>query len=133
MGAKKPQDHERLIPREQAFVDHFFGKAGANATKAAILAGYSTKSARNQASRMMTKRNIQQALSDRLERRVVLDIIDAAQRDRLLSSFAIDERLPVKERIRAIDVLNKVEGRYSSTLHIKNRLTLEEVLEASHK
>ncbi len=128
-----PQHRSRLTPGEQAFVDHFFGEARANATRAAVLAGYSAKSARSQSSRLLTKANIQQALVERRERKVVQGIIDAARRDTLLSTFAENERIAMKERIRSIDLLNKVDGRYSSTLNVKNRLTPEEAIEASHK
>jgi phage terminase small subunit len=55
--------YDRLNPRQQKFVDAFLELG--NATRAAERAGYSPRSARNQASRMMTYDDIQAAIAER--------------------------------------------------------------------
>lgn len=57
-----------LSVREQLFVNEYLQRVGTrgNGSEAAIAAGYSPKSARQQASRLLTKANIQRAIQERL-------------------------------------------------------------------
>jgi phage terminase small subunit len=57
-----------LNPRQRAFVNAYLGEANGNATKAAISAGYSERSARSVASQIMARTDIQQAIAGRLEK-----------------------------------------------------------------
>ena len=54
MGERKLND------REKAFVEAYCGVAKFNGSKAAIIAGYSAKTARSKASQLLTKVNIQE-------------------------------------------------------------------------
>lgn len=57
----------KLSDRQQRFVDEYL--IDLNGTQAAIRAGYSAKTANEQASRMLTKVSIQQAISERMAER----------------------------------------------------------------
>lgn len=56
-----------LTEKQQRFVDEYL--IDLNATQAAIRAGYSVKTAREQASQNLTKLNIQQAISEKMAER----------------------------------------------------------------
>lgn len=128
-----PKRKGQLNEQERRFVDAFFGKAKGNATKAAILAGYSRKNARSQASRLLTRANIQKALAGRRDRREQDSIAEADERDRYFSTFLRDEHLDIHARLIAGKELNKVSGRHSILVNVKGKLTLEEALGASRK
>jgi phage terminase small subunit len=128
-----PKSRSPLNPREQAFVDAFFAKGRANATRSAVLAGYSARSAASQGSRMMRKRNIQNALLARQEAKRTAAILSAEERDKLLSRIAEREEIRDPKTAKScVAELNKCDGRHSMTHHHKGRLTLEQVLEESH-
>lgn len=55
----------KLTRRQELFVEEYL--IDLNATQAAIRAGYSQKTARSQGQRMLTKVDIQQAISERME------------------------------------------------------------------
>ena len=59
------QDKGKLTPKQQAFVDAYVGEAKGNATKAALDAGYSPKTAYSIAHENLKKPEIAQAISDR--------------------------------------------------------------------
>ena len=56
-----------LTEKQRRFVDEYL--IDLNATQAAIRAGYSVKTAREQASQNLTKLNIQQAISEKMAER----------------------------------------------------------------
>jgi phage terminase small subunit len=53
---------KKLRPKEKAFVEAYCGEAKFNGTQAAITAGYSEKTARVAASKLLTKVNIHEAV-----------------------------------------------------------------------
>ncbi len=55
----------KLSERERRFVEHYMGAAAGNATQAARLAGYSKTTAEKQASRLLGKVGVQQAITER--------------------------------------------------------------------
>ena len=57
----------RMTEKQKRFVDEYL--IDLNATQAAIRAGYSVKTAREQASQNLTKLNIQQAISEKMAER----------------------------------------------------------------
>lgn len=122
-----------LNEHEHRFVDSFMGIAAGNATQAAIQAGYSRRSARAQASRLLTRANIQAALAERIRCREQQSIASADERDLLLSEILRSKETSTADRIRAVAELNKCSGRHSSVHHHKGRLTLEELLGQSRE
>lgn len=126
-NGKPLNDHERR------FVDSFMGIDAGNATKAAIRAGYSSRTARAQASRLLTRVNIQRALAERIRLRERQSIATAEERDQLLTEILRSRQTSTADRIRAVAELNKCTGRHSSVHHHQGRLTLEEVLAQSRE
>ena len=58
-----------LNEQQQLFVDYYLADIGMNATSAAIKAGYSEKTARQQASRLLSNVNIQMAIKEAQQER----------------------------------------------------------------
>jgi hypothetical protein len=103
---------ERLSERERRFVEYFMGEAAGNATQAARLAGYSAKSARHQASRLLTKRNILGAIAARRENDP--QIMTRIERQQLWSDMARArgefKHATIDERRKASELLGKSQA-----------------------
>jgi phage terminase small subunit len=80
-----------VTEKERRFVEAYMGAAAGNAAKAAELAGYSPKSARHQASRLLTKRNVQDAIAERQARRESLSDVSAAKVVRELARIGFSD------------------------------------------
>ncbi len=128
------EPHARpLRERERRFVDALIGEAGGNGARAARLAGYRARNLRPQASRLLTKGNVQRAIAERQAERAQQAIADANERDIILTTIARDVTADTCDRIAAIRELNRVSGRHSKHYHHSGRLTLEEVITASRE
>jgi len=126
-NGKPLNDHERR------FVSAFIGIAAGNGTKAAIHAGYSVRSARSTASRLLTRANIRAALAARIRQQEAKDIATADERDAVLTAILRAREVGASDRIRAIAELNKCSGRHSVNHNVRSRLTLEEALGLSRE
>lgn len=125
-----------LTVRERRFIDAYLGSARANATQAALAAGYTRNygSARTLGARLLAKVHIRNAVDARTARETEAAILNAEERDVLLSSIARGELGAItRDRIRAIAELNKCSGRHAKRQLHEGRLTLEQVLGESWK
>lgn len=84
------------------------GQAAGNGTQAALLAGYSAKTARKQASRLLTKGHIQFAVSARAEDSA--DVADRKARQRFWTVTMNDPEQNMKHRLRASELLGKSQA-----------------------
>jgi hypothetical protein len=100
----------KLSERERRFVEAFMGKAAGNATKAAIAAGYSVKSARRSGTRLSTKRHIREAIAARQKDDPA--VADREERQRFLTSMMRDIEGHPLARLKACDQLSKIGGDY---------------------
>lgn len=119
-----------LTGKEQAFLDAFFGKARGSGTQAAILAGYAKKSAHVTASRLLRKANVRNELDRRNALKTGKVIADAAERDEALTGILRGPYAPLT-RIRAIQEMNKVEGRHITRIDARVEFSLAEAMQAS--
>lgn len=122
-----------LNEHERRFVDAFMGVEAGNGTRAAIRAGYSVRSARTTASRLLTRANIQAALAARICQQEATGFATAVERDEVLTRILRDSNVSAGDRIRAIAEMNKCEGRHSMAHKVTGRLTLEEALGMSRE
>lgn len=123
----------KLNERERRFVDAFLGKCAGNATQAYIAAGYAKTGADGAASRLLGKVSIQRAIAGRVKVLESRGILNAEQRDTILSDIARAQYQDVHARIRAISELNKSTGRHSMKFLHEGKLTLEQVLQQSRE
>lgn len=101
----------KLSPKQEKFCLEFRRRDGAK-KDAAIAAGYSAKTAAAQATELLKNpliiRRIAQLAND-AERKAIISI---NERQEVLSAIARDPTKEDRDRIRAIDILNKMDGRY---------------------
>ena len=95
-----------------------FRATGGNGTEAAIRAGYSEKTAAQAASRLLKNVKVQQYLEELAKDAARKGIITIENRQQILSKVAKDDSEDTYARIRAIDVLNKMDGVYVTKLDV---------------
>lgn len=108
---KKKSKNDELNEQQEKFCLEFRRHNG-NKKEAAIAAGYSKKSASALASQLLKLPKVQkriQELAKDAERKTIISIIE---RQQVLSQIARDPTKEDRDRIRAIDILNKMDGRY---------------------
>lgn len=106
MASENP---DYITPKQQAFI-HAYIANGGNGTQAAITAGYSPRSAGVQAHELLRMEKIQKRLQpkrDEEKERLGLDSDWIVSR---LMKEANDENVSDAARIRALELLGKVEG-----------------------
>lgn len=110
---KQPVDHaSRLTPKMRAFVEAYLGEGEAVGWRSAEIAGYtgSRKTLTEQSSRLLAS-NVVKAEIERLRGTLTSErIMTATRRQELLSEFAEDTSAEYKDRIKAIEVLGKMQG-----------------------
>src|SRR5262245_30158301 len=84
------------------------GEAAGNATKAAVLAGYSPTTARKQGSRLLTKGNIRTAIDERSHANPL--IWSREQRQSFWTKIAADQTIGVRDRLKASELLARSQG-----------------------
>ena len=97
-----------LTARQKAFIEAYQG----NATEATLKAGYSEKTAGKIGHQLLEKTRISQAIQEREEKRRNELIMSREERMIALSAIGRNAEELTKERIKAIDVLNKMSGDY---------------------
>lgn len=122
----------KLSPKQRAFVVAFLGKARGNATQAAILAGYSQRTAKQQGSRLLTNVDVRAALDHQVETRERAAIATADECDAFLTQVMRGEVwCDIDDRIKAAQELNRVKGRHTQTVEHKGKVTLEQLVAMS--
>lgn len=115
-----------MNPKQLAFVNAYLGSANGNATKAAITAGYSERSAHVQGCELLKHPNVREAIEKRQAKAIAK--ADLTTQARLEKLGAIADHTP--EKIRAGDVLKanelilKVNGALQDKGADSNRVTV---------
>lgn len=103
---RKPMDKSKLTSKQRIFVEAYQG----NATEAALAAGYSAKNAFKIGSELLQKSTIAKAIRSRETKRIKPLIANRQRRQQFWSSVMEDEEQPMKERLKASELLGKSEG-----------------------
>ena len=98
--------------RRARFVSEFCANGG-NATEAAIAAGYSARSARQQGSRLLTNDDIQLEIQAHKAALQVQSGRDSVWLMEKLETEATAKESSASERIRALEVMGRVMGAYA--------------------
>lgn len=96
----------KLTAKQQRFVDAYDG----NATKAAIAAGYSEKTAYSAGQRLLKNVEIQTAIQERENRRIQPLIMTREERQTMWSEIARDKGERTQDRLKASELLGKSEA-----------------------
>lgn len=114
---------DKLNERQRKFAE-FYVQNG-NAAESAKKAGYSEKFAAQNANKLLKNTNVSKyikQLSDKIEDKCILN---AKDRQIILSEIAKDDMNEPSDRIKSIDVLNKMSGEYLQKVDITNRIETE--------
>lgn len=115
----------KLTARQQAFVDAYAG----NATAAALVAGYSEKSARVQGRRLITKDNVAKAIKEREAQRLAPTIATRKERQEFWTAVVRDEAQNMKDRLKAAELLGKSEGDFLERVEMDMKVSPASILE----
>ena len=107
----KKTTSETMSAKQEKFCLEYRKHEG-NATAAGIAAGYSERTAAQQGTRLLRNVNIQKRIKELADDAVRKQIINLDKRALVLSKIAENANEDVQARIRAIDVLNKMDGVY---------------------
>lgn len=99
-----------LTAKQQRFVTEYL--VDGNGTQAAIRAGYSSRSANEIAAENLAKPSIAEAVKAGQLALQRSTIADAAERREILTQLARSAQVDDNARIKAADVLNKMDGLY---------------------
>ena len=114
----------KLNARQKAFCEYYV--ASGNATDAAIKAGYKEKNARFIGSENLTKANIKKYIEELQEKAKGNRIMTAIERREFLTSMIKDGAVKDTDRLKALDILNKMDGEYTQKLEVKGELKSED-------
>lgn len=116
MTGKKSENNSKLEKYKRFCLA--FRANGGNATEAAKAVGYAEKSASVAGSRLLKNDKVQQMLKELSNDSARKRIITIEKRQEVLSVIALDESAEHNARIRAIDVLNKMDGIYIAKVEV---------------
>lgn len=106
-----------LSPKQRKFVAEYL-KDG-NGTQAAIRAGYSAKTARFQASDLLTKPNIAEAIQEGLKRSEDSAIADRKERQSFWTATLRDVAGEMGDRLKASELLGRSQKDFTDKFEVK--------------
>ena len=110
----------KLNARQKSFCE-FYVVSG-NATDAAIKAGYKEKNARFIGSENLTKANIKEYIEELQEKAKGNRIMTAIERREFLTSMIKDRAVKDTDRLKALDILNKMDGEYTQKVEVNGNI-----------
>lgn len=131
-------DPKELTPKHKAFADAYMGEANGDASLAAEMAGYSSNSKKylyKQGSKLLGREDIRAYISSVVEKSPMS--LSRDKRLELLSRIALAEEYEtttnrdgelvtkppaIRDRIKAIDTLNKMAGEYVQQVNVSGGL-----------
>lgn len=113
-----------LTPRELEFANAYRG----NATQAAIEAGCTHRSAPTMGHRMYKQPNVRAEIDRQGRERSKAAIVSREEMQQFLSATIRDDKLALRERLHAVQLLGKTRGDFSEKLEVKGDLTLHELV-----
>lgn len=139
----KPQaksGFDALTPKQQQFVAHYLAN-GLNATRAAIAAGYSPKTADSQASRMLKNAKVRRVVDERKEQGLAKLEITAGRVLEAIGKIAFAEGVlagelePVenKDKLKGLEMLGRHFKMFTDKVELKAKIERVVVREALKK
>ena len=110
----------KLNARQKAFCEYYV--ASGNATESAIKAGYSEKTARSIGQRLLTNVDIKKYIKELQEKAKESRILTAKEKREWLSEVIKNGNEKLQDRLKALDILNKMDGDYVEKLQLSGQL-----------
>ncbi len=114
---------EKLNMRQKKFAE-YYAQSG-NASESARQAGYSSKYINSNVQKLLQNTAISKYIKELNEKQQQDRIITAIERQAILSDIAKNEKETPSDRIRAIDILNKMTGEYLNKVEVSGYLQAE--------
>ena len=110
----------KLTQKEIMFCENYI--TCGNATESAIKAGYKEQTARVTASKILTKANIQEYVKELQEKAKTSRIMTAIERREFLTELIKNRNEKVADRLKALDILNKMDGAYTNKVEVMGEI-----------
>ena len=110
----------KLNARQKSFCEFYV--ASGNATEAAIKAGYKEKYAGVNADKLLKNTNIQKYIEELQEKAKGNRIMTAIERREFLTSMIKDGAVKDTDRLKALDILNKMDGEYTQKVEVNGNI-----------
>ena len=110
----------KLNARQKAFCEYYV--ASGNATESAINAGYKEKYAGVNADKLLKNTNIQKYIEELQEKTKTSRIMTAIERREFLTSMIKDGAVKDTDRLKALDILNKMDGEYTQKVEVNGNI-----------
>ena len=110
----------KLNARQKAFCEYYV--ASGNATDSAIKAGYKEKYAGVNADKLLKNTNIQKYIEELQEKAKGNRIMTAIERREFLTSMIKDGAVKDTDRLKALDILNKMDGEYTQKVEVNGNI-----------
>lgn len=121
---------QELNPKQKAFCEAYI--ASGNAKQSAIKAGYLESNAEQTGSRMLRYAHVQAYLDKLSSKSTNKSIISAIERKEWLTKLILSDVEKKSDQLKALDILNKMEGEYIEKLQVSSEMVLfkgEDMLE----
>ena len=106
--------------KQELFIQEYI-KTG-NATSSAIKAGYSEKTAKSIGQRLLTNVDIKKRIEELSQKIANNNIMTAKERQEYLTKLINIEDVKVSNKLKALDILNKMTGEYIQKLEINGNV-----------
>ena len=110
----------KLNARQKSFCEFYV--ASGNATESAIKAGYKEKYAGVNADKLLKNTNIQKYIEELQEKAKGNRIMTAIERREFLTSMIKDRAVKDTDRLKALDILNKMDGEYTQKVEVNGNI-----------
>lgn len=112
-----------MTHRQELFIQEYV-KTG-NATNSAIKAGYSKRTARSIGQRLLTNVDIKKKINELSQKIACNSIMTAKERQEYLTKMILKEETKDTDRLKAVDILNKMTGEYIQKVEVNGELKTE--------
>ena len=114
---------EKLNMRQRKFAEYYVQSG--NIVQSALNAGYSESYANSRAYELLGNVGVSEYIKELTDKSKDESILTAKDRQAILSDIAKDKNKEPSDRIRAIDVLNKMTGEYLNKIEVNGTLETE--------
>ena len=112
-----------MTHRQELFIQEYI-KTG-NATNSAIKAGYSERTAKSIGQRLLTFVDIKKRIEELSQKVANNNIMSAKERQEYLSKLINRDDVKVSDKLKALDILNKMTGEYIQKVEVNGELKTE--------
>lgn len=110
-----------MTEKQQRFCDEYL--IDCNATQAAIAAGYSKRTAYSQGQRLLKNVEVKNYIAHQQKERSKKSLLTFEERQCILAEIAKDPNSNKSDRIKALDVYNKMDGAYIERVQMSATVT----------